>query len=195
MNQEFKNNEFFQPNGTPPTNVYYQYNEYNQKPKSSINAYICLLVIAVIAIAAVYVYFNTRKSDEELIRDRIEEFVSSYNNGDFDAVVECLATKQRNQIKGQTKLLEGLGLGFGYGGFSLSGKIDYGSLFSMGVGNFDGDFMEIELQDLDIYDDNKANVYVTMTMLNKEEPAKFSMVKEKGDWYIADMEEDTSSSD
>lgn len=179
--------EYYPPNGYCQTNGYYPPNGYQQNRKASSNQNFWFFIIIVIAVVGILAFLNFRKSDEELILDRIDEFVSFYNDGDLDGAIECMASKQRKKFKNEMKLIEGIGLGFGLGGFSVSGSLDLGSMFGLGVGLTDGDFIKIEIVEIDIYDSKKANIYAYMTLMNVEKPAKIQMVKEKNDWYIRDM--------
>ena len=64
-------------------------------------------------------------TDEELIRERVETFISAYNEGDMDTVLECLDAKSRNAMEAMLKLLGGIA--GSYTGF----EIDLKDLFSL----------------------------------------------------------------
>lgn len=91
---------------------------------------ISLLILAIIA-AAIY-FSGIRKSDETLIRERIESFEKDYNNGDWDAVIQNFDAQTRNAYKAMSSLFK----------FSASFSItdsaklglstDFASLFALG---------------------------------------------------------------
>ena len=45
---------------------------------------------------------------EELIKERIEQFVTAYNDGDMETVLDCLDAKTRNAFQAMLNLLGGL---------------------------------------------------------------------------------------
>lgn len=135
-------------------------------------------------------------SDEELIEKRIDSFITSYNNGDFDGVLESMDSRARNQYESMANLLSGISLGFGIGGFSASSSVDFSDLFGFSVGSIsgDGDLMSVDVSDIEFTGETTAVVYATMvyssSLSTSEELIKFIMVKEDNDWFIRDMRDD-----
>ena len=75
------------------------------------------------------------KRNEALITERIETFLTAYNAGDMEAVLECLDAKSRNAFQATLNLLGGLA------GAATGVGIDLSDLFSLGVSTAQGDFM------------------------------------------------------
>ena len=50
-----------------------------------------------------------RKSDEQLIRERIESFVVAFNAADFEALAECLDTRNRNTLQSVFSVADSVG--------------------------------------------------------------------------------------
>ncbi len=128
---------------------------------------------------------NIFKSDEELIEDRISTFLSAYNAGDMEGVLECLDEKTRNMYQGMMNIAQGLG-GKGFG---------VSDLFAVGVGvTSDGDLLSVDILDIQFESEEKATVLTVLTYRDKYQEASdrtvFTMIKEDGDWFIADMEDE-----
>lgn len=122
------------------------------------------------------------KSDEALIEERITDFYTAYNDGDMDTVLTCLDTKSRNAFKSMLNILGGLA--GKYAGFD----INLSDLFSLGVNTASGNFMDLEISDISIVDNENAVVTTTMKLAGAgTQTIYFVMVYEKGGWYISDM--------
>lgn len=121
-------------------------------------------------------------TDEELIEERIEAFLTAYNSGDMEATLECLDAKSRNSFQALLNLLGGLA-------GSLTGfNIDLSDLFSLGINTASGDFMGLEITDIHIQDSKNATVTTTMTLTGAGiHTIYFIMVYENDGWYIHDM--------
>lgn len=122
------------------------------------------------------------KTNEELIKERIETFLTAYNTGDMDTVLACLETKTRNTFQATLNLLGGLAGG-------LTGvDVDMSDLFSLGIATSDGDFMELEITDINITDETNATVTTQMDLAGTgTQTIYFVMVYENDGWYIQDM--------
>ena len=129
-----------------------------------------------------------QKSDEELIEERLNTFVDSFNSGDMDAVIGCFDKKSRNILQSAVNVggsLLGKGLGFG---------VNMSDLFGLGIASAqpNGDVLSVTDRSIHVQSDTEATVDVTWTeRYGKEEtsaPAQFIMVKEGKDWYIKDAE-------
>lgn len=124
----------------------------------------------------------TSKSDETLIRERMETFEKAYNAGDMEKVLNCFDARTRNTYKAILNI-----------GNSLIGKtgvsIDISDMFSLGIALMDEDDV-LEFGDMDIVIRSESSAVVTVTMEygaeseKSEETVTFSMVKEEDDWYI-----------
>lgn len=125
----------------------------------------------------------TSKSDETLIRERMETFAKAYNAGDMEKVLDCFDARTRNAYKAILNIGNSL---IGQSGVS----IDISDMFSLGVA-FMGEGDLLEFRDIDITIQSESSAVVTATMEygveseKSEETVTFSMVKEESDWYIA----------
>ena len=121
-------------------------------------------------------------SDEEQIRSCIEAFTEAYNEGDFEAVLDQMTGKQKNALK---SMLNIVGLLIGFDASSI-----FTSLFSLGVAMSEGDYMEVEIQKIEV-DSNKATVTALISFNNpygKEIGISYFHMKKKDDkWLIADI--------
>ncbi len=125
---------------------------------------------------------TTPPTNEELITERIETFLTAYNTGDMETVLECLDAKTRNAFQAMLNLLGGLA------GSAAGFNIDLSDLFSLGVSTTSGDFMELEITDITVID--SANAFATATMDLTDTGTQiiyFEMVYENNGWYIHDM--------
>lgn len=132
---------------------------------------------------------TTQSTNEEMIRDRIELFLTSYNDGDMDSVLQCLNAKTRNAMQAMLNVLGGVangvvnkytGMGFG---------INLSDLFSLGVAMVEDDFMKLKITDINVIDQSNAVVTTTMDLTGGQgdQNMYFIMVYEKDGWYISDM--------
>lgn len=125
------------------------------------------------------------KSDEQLIRERIDDFKFAINAGDMEGAFECLDAKSRSTYEAMLNIGEGL-IG-GLVGFDISTS----DLFALAMGTSSGDILSMEIQSIEITSETTATVTMSMTMSDDRmdldesvESAPLEMVKEKGDWYI-----------
>ncbi len=121
-------------------------------------------------------------TNEELIENRITTFVTAYNDGDMEAVLECLDAKTRNAFQAMLNLLGGLA------GSAAGFNIDLSDLFSLGVGITSDDFMQLEVTDITVIDSANAIATTTMDLTGAgKQTIYFIMVYENDGWYIHDM--------
>ncbi len=121
-------------------------------------------------------------TNEELITERIETFLTAYNTGDMEEVLECLDAKTRNTLQAMMNLLGGV-VG-GMAGFD----IDLSDLFSLGVSTTQGDFMKLEIKDINVTNNSRATATTVMNLTGAgTQTIYFEMVYEKDGWYIHDM--------
>lgn len=127
------------------------------------------------------------KSDEELIKDRINSFMKAYNSGDMDGVSESLSSKTRAATKAIFSMAEAMGGMLGMDGVSLS------DLFSLGVAIAGDDVLDVSIGNIDITDEENATVETTLSLSYGDLVEKtdysisFVMVKEDDDWFIDNM--------
>ena len=125
---------------------------------------------------------NIFKSDEQLIRERVEEFETAYNNTDWDAMLDCMDASTRSMME--------MIMGFADSMMSDAIGFDIGmsDMFAMSGLMLEGDFCEMEVVDIQI-DGNTARVTVRMTVEmyghSESEEMMLPMVKEGNDWYIS----------
>lgn len=125
---------------------------------------------------------TTPPTNEELIIERIETFLTAYNDGDMEVVLECLDAKTRNAFQAMLNILGGLA------GNAAGFNIDLSDLFSLGVSTTSGDFMQLEVTDITVI--NSANATATTKMFLTGAGTQiiyFEMVYEHNGWYIHDM--------
>jgi len=127
---------------------------------------------------------NIFKSDETLIRDRIQAYEDACNNGDYEAMLECMDSETQALMEGSMSLMDGL--------FSEGTGLDIGMSDMFGLAGAMGDFYDIEIVDIEI-DGDYATVTVVMNAevydySTSSEEAELPMVKEGSDWYIGGLE-------
>ena len=123
------------------------------------------------------------KTDSEKIEERINEFSSAYNSGDFDGVLDCLDSKTRNTLRATLNITQGI----------TGMKFNISDLFSVSVGVMsENDILNLKILKINITDKENATVNATMNYKDKIQQQSnnvvFTMVKEKGNWYIKDLE-------
>lgn len=127
------------------------------------------------------------KTDEEKIRACIEQFEKAYNDGDFEAVLECMDQKTRNTVRALFNTLGGI-----MGG-KLGVDISLSDLFSLGVGINDGDFIGFDIQDV-VISDKKATVTARLNLIPATvETTYVILVEEDGEWLIENITDKKSS--
>lgn len=127
--------------------------------------------------------FLGKKSDEDMIRGRVESFVTSFNAGDLEGIIECLDSRTRTQFKSVMGLTESIG-GALFEGFTGVGlDISIADLFGVGMAFADDATLHLdEVTEITISGDNaRADVVIN------GDKGHFTMVKEKGDWFIKDL--------
>ncbi len=146
----------------------------------------------ILAASFVFLFFftNVFKSDEDLINERIEEFVSSYNNGDMEAVMECFDQRTKSLLGATVGIGEAL-IG-GAAGFDVS----MSDMFGLGAGLNEGDMMKLRDVQFTVPDGaEKVSVDAVITMSisfmgqsqSNSSSVQFEMVKEDGDWFISNI--------
>ncbi len=146
------------------------------------------LIIITVAFVLITCFFDFR-TDEEKIEDQINNFVTAYNDGDLEKVLDSLDSRTRNALKSTMNITETL--------LGSKMKVKLSDLFSVSVGLVSGedDILKVTIDDIDIQDD-KATVNVSMTYRDKANDfsdftgeAVFTMVKEDRDWYIRNFKD------
>lgn len=155
------------------------------KGGASVVKWIIAAVLVIGAAAFVVIQFdllNLFKSDEDLIRERVEAFEAAYNNTDWDAMLDCMDTPTRAMMETVMSFADGMmseAIGF---------EMGMSDLFAMSGLVLDGDFCQMEVTDIQI-NGEKAQVTVRMTLdmydYSESEEMVLPMVKEGNDWYIS----------
>ncbi len=115
--------------------------------------------------------------EKQLIKKRIEQFVSCYNNGDMDGITECFDTETR---KAFIALLDVLG----------SGVVDLGDIFSLNMKYSDTPTLKCTIESISITD-GKALVVTSSNIQSTDNSTYFFvMLYENDDWYINNMTQD-----
>lgn len=144
-------------------------------------------VVAVALVAALLLSScSFFKSDEQKMEDKIEKFITSYNSGDVDGMIDTLDSQSRHVAEASLSIADSL-LG------SLTGiGISVKDVFSLCI-NFSDDFDTLKILSFDDFqiEADAATVYVTVegSQAGEEsiQQAVFKMVKESRDWYINDF--------
>ena len=147
-----------------------------------------LIAAALIGVLAFVVFqfdlLNIFKSDEDLIRERVEAFEEAYNNTDWDGILDCLDYETRMTMELTMSFAEGLM------GEAAGMDISMSDMFAMSGMFIEGDYCTIEILDIQI-DGDYAMVTVEMSVelydMSQSETATLPMVKEGNDWYISGM--------
>ena len=126
-----------------------------------------------------------QKSDEEMIRDRIEAFLKAYNTGDSEGVLECLDAKTRNTFAALSQL------SISFGGGMFSGSLSLKDMFGIRID--EEELLSVDIVKINISSETAATVDVQMSYKNSyqnhSEEAFFTMVKEDGNWFIKNFED------
>ncbi len=147
-----------------------------------------LIPLAAFVVAAVvsFLIFGTNlfKSDETLIRERIQAYEDACNDGDYEAMLDCMDSETKAMMEGTMSIMDGL--------FSEGTGMDFGMSDMFGLAGSMGDFFTVEITNIEI-----EGEYATVTVImsadmygysESTEEAELPMVKEKGDWYIGGIE-------
>ncbi len=122
-------------------------------------------------------------TDEYLIQKCVEDFLTAYNDGDMDRVLDCLDAKTRNAMEAMLNILGGLA------GSQVGFDIDLKDFFSLGVNTTSGDFMLLDIINVEKQGNEKAVVTTSMSLPGGMDNEKvfFMMVYENGKWCINDI--------
>ncbi len=147
-----------------------------------------ILTIAAIMIAINIAGCSENKTDEEMIKSRVESFFEEYNAGDMEGVLECMDSKTKNTYESATNMIDAL---IGKTGYSINLSDMFG--FSVGVIS-EGNLFEVGDMNITLTSDETADVSTVLSYSDKtdkgnsEEKVIISMKKEKSDWFIEDIE-------
>lgn len=131
---------------------------------------------------------KNQPTNDELIENRINSFVEAYNNGDMDALLSHLDAKSSNTLEATLNLAGGLAGGLT--GFDL----ELSDLFSLGIGTYSSDFMNLEIIEINYIDSTNAFATTTVELAgSKAKTIQFVMVYENDGWYINDMTDKISN--
>lgn len=144
------------------------------------------VVAFVVAAVVSFLIFGTNlfKSDETLIRERIQAYEDACNDGDMDAMLDCMDSETKALMEGTIGFMDGL--------FQEGSGMDFGMSDMFGFAGAMGDFFKVEITNIEI-EGNYATVSVIMSAdmygySEETEETELPMVKEGGDWYIGGME-------
>ncbi len=168
-----------QPNSTMPSQA-----ASVVKGSKSFLKWLIPLIAVVAAVALVFVFFpNLFKSDETLIRERIQALEDAYNDGDYEAILECMDSQTQAMMEATMGLMDGL--------MGEASGMDIGITDLFGFAGAMGDYCTITIQNIHI-DGDYATVDVTMSLnmygYQQSESTTLPMVKEDGDWFIGGLE-------
>ena len=127
------------------------------------------------------------KNDNELIEDRINQFVKVYNDGDYNGILECMEPKVRNMYKSMSNIGEAV---IGKSGLDIG----LSDIFGVAVGmSSSGDLINIGEIKISNISDSRAEAKTTLSYNsdnnfgNVSQEVCFVMVKEDNDWFINDL--------
>ncbi len=121
-------------------------------------------------------------TNEQLIENRIKEFLTAYNSGDMDATLDCLDAKSRNAMSAMLNVVGGIA------GAVVGVDIDLRDLFSLGIAIESDDFMKLQISSISVTDSKNAIATTTMDLTGAGvQTIYFYMVYENDGWYISDM--------
>lgn len=148
----------------------------------SLGLAVCLLATCLCGCDTVESLFD-RRTDEEKIRDRLDDFVMALNSGDADAALECLDSRSRNMYNAVFNI--GQSIVGAFIGFDINVK----DVFALAIGLNGGDVFSMEIRELNITSGTTATVTLAATAQvagqSESEVLRLDMVKEKNDWYIS----------
>lgn len=139
---------------------------------------ICLTLVAVVLMMALAAC-GSSKSDEDMIRDRIEKYISCANNADMTGTLECLDSSSRASIESMINIVGGFA-----GVDNLRDYLNLGAMF--GAGNY----VNLSLDSVENIKVNGDKATADMTMSSEVNGSRqtasqtVSLVKQDGDWYI-----------
>ena len=142
------------------------------------------IAFGIFLLSVVFVVFSVcAKSDETLIEDRVNTFLTAYNSGDMEEVIACFDAKTRNTYKAAMNIGNGL---IGMTGFDVG----IADLFGLGVALMsDEDVLKLDDMEISIISDNRAIVQGPLSYRENQKSysgtVKLLLVKENGDWYIS----------
>ncbi|MGN1432725.1 MAG: hypothetical protein ACI4XI_03385 [Ruminococcus sp.] len=132
---------------------------------------------------------NMFKSDTDMIKERINKFVISYNSGDIEGVIDCLDSKKRTTYKSA----------LGIGNALLNGLIDIDislqDIFGIGMGLTENDSITIEKYNNINISSDSATVDISLIYTDEidgdrsNEKGVFYLIKENDDWFISDLKD------
>lgn len=152
--------------------------------------WIIALLISALVIGSVVIVFcftdlgNIFKSDEQLIRERIQAYEDACNNGDYEGMLDCMDGATRSLMESSMGILDGI--------FSEGTGLDFGMTDLFGFAGLMGDYCNIQITTITI-DGDHATVDIIMSMdvygmEQQSTEAQLPMVKENGDWYIGGID-------
>lgn len=157
---------------------------------------ISFILIAVIAISGykfVTEYINiepdfllTEGTDEEKIKDTVSKYEKYYNEGDFESLVKCCSGRYKSDLESQMGIGSSLFSGFlnliSSGAFGGDGLLQ--DLWSAGTALC---MMELKVEEINFYSEDKAEVKLTYTETekNRDTTAYIEMQKDGKCWYVA----------
>ena len=122
------------------------------------------------------------KSDEKKIEDCIESFTNAYNDGDVEEALKYMTGKNKNAVEAALKIV---GMFTGYDAYEI-----FASVFSLGVATSDGDFMKVEIIEIEI-DGDTATVTCDLSFpgaySSESETSYFHMKKVDRNWFISNI--------
>ncbi len=149
------------------------------------------IVVFIVLIICVSLLIDKKPNEEDKIVECVENFVEAYNAGDMEQVLECLDAKTRNKYNAMLNLLGGLA------GSIVGMGIDMKDLFSLGVALSDGDYLEVDIKDVELIDSANALVEASIGMYrdSEEDNGYFVMVLENDKWCISDIVDEKPGSE
>lgn len=126
------------------------------------------------------------KSDEQKMKDQINRFITAYNSGDAEGMIDTLDSQSRQVAKASLGIADSL-IG------TLTGiGISVKDVFTLCI-NFSGDFDRLTITSFDDFQILASAATVTVSVVGEKsgeeetQTAIFKMKQENDDWYITDF--------
>ena len=160
------------------------------KPHSWLK-FVCIGIAAVavavsVVIVVVVVLMNDKPddqpTDEELIEQKIEDYATAHNTGDIDKLKGCLSVKPRKTLELILNVMDGV-MDKLTNGFS----IDMSKLFSWAPVFIEGEFMHVEVLEIEISGKSAVATATMSTKTGGTQDVYFTLVYENDGWYISNL--------
>ena len=118
---------------------------------------------------------SSAPTDEELVEKSVEHFLYAFNEGTADEMLSCFSTAERERLGGQ----------------NIADVLWVAIALGLGVENV-GDTAQLTDITISVYREDMASAYAKLSYTSEygdyTGQVLFSLVKEKGSWYVQNYE-------